>query len=190
MERQAQPAPVRHGDVVYQECRIRHVYADEEREDQETFSVVTFRGDYIIVSYDDEEEEDGTCFNVRYWGKDHGHGHYELKSMLLDTRHNTGEGRATLHRLTPESSVLEGFWKEVWDTGDARCGAWQITLGECRPPSAVQARRCPSCNSGWVVPIRYGERPVDPDYHGQYVNGGCGVEKEKWHCMSCDTAWS
>jgi len=181
------PDPAQTGDVVYPDCQIHHVYGDEEEENQEMPCVVTLRGDYIIISY--EEEEGRSSYKTRYWGKDRGHGHYELRADLRDAEGDRGEGRATLHRLTPESQILEGFWKETWNTDEGRSGAWQIFLGKPSSTTEELAGRCPKCNSSWVVPIEYGERPVDPDYHGQYVGGGCCVRDENWHCMSCDTEW-
>jgi len=89
--------------------------------------IVTLEDDQITVSYDDEDEDTGAPINYKYRGKDHGNGHYELRFRQTNPDGTRVEGHATLHRLTSDSKLLEGFWKETYD-GEAYRGAWQIVL--------------------------------------------------------------
>lgn len=66
----------------------------------------------IVVDYISDGER------VLYRGIDNGSGHYQLDCPEVD-------GRATLHRLSPNSSILEGSWLE-----GVNRGMWKIHLSE------------------------------------------------------------
>ena len=112
---------------VFAQSVMHTVYSDKREEVRGESCIVTLEDDQITVSYDDEDEEDGSPINYKFRGKDHGDGHYELRFKFTDKHGNRGEGHATLHRITPESQMLEGFWKEIWGHDEYR-GAWQVVL--------------------------------------------------------------
>ena len=112
---------------VFGRSLMRTVYSDEDGETEGESCIVTLADDHITVSYDNEDEDTGAPINYKYRGKDHGGGHYELRFRQTNPDGAVVEGHATLHRLTPDSKILEGFWKETTD-GEACRGAWQIIL--------------------------------------------------------------
>ena len=177
---QERPMPSEDEDV-YPESLVHIIYREDSKEERGISCVVTFDDDRIFVSYEVKDDEDGSSINVKYEGKDLGHGHYELHCELRDEQGNEGESRATLHRPTARNKMLEGFWEEVWDGEESR-GAWQIDL--------VAGRICPTCGSDEVVDIVYGELPFDPDQGKTFVAGGCCLRAEKWHCKVCEAEWA
>jgi len=115
------------GRGVFDKSRLHLVYCDDSEEDRDVDCAVTIQSDHISVRYDDELG--GSPITVIYRGWDHGDGHFELRFKLRDEHDAVGEGWATLHRLSPRSQILEGFWKEVWGSEESH-GAWQIELQE------------------------------------------------------------
>ena len=97
------------GIKIYKNSVVYTVFYDKT-DAEETGCTVKFDGDSIRVEYRWDEVV------YVYEGKDIGNGHYELSMK---------ENRATLHRTTPESKILEGSWKE-----DGYYGMWRILLKE------------------------------------------------------------
>lgn len=64
----------------------------------------------------------------------------------------------------------------------------RLTAVRCRVTDS--GRRCPSCGSGRVLPIAYGELPADPELGKKWVAGGCCEGPEQWRCLDCEAGWS
>jgi hypothetical protein len=85
--------PDKNGDFIKGECVVEFI-----------------RGGSLKISYQEDNEE-------QLWsGLETNTGHWALSASL-------GNGKATLHQMSPDSCFLEGTWSE-----DNEIGMWRITL--------------------------------------------------------------
>ena len=95
---------------IWDNCSMKTVYYGSTGSVEHDNVTVKIDSDSILVEYDDYG------YRVQYVGKNNGNGHFHLEAI-------DGDGSASLHRMTPQSEMLEGSWIE-----NAERGMWKLFL--------------------------------------------------------------